>query len=431
MTQDAGVVRLARPFDAHRRAASQSMRDLIHSVMLQLDGYERHFGLRERKRSADAAAVYLDTVDAILCDLVHRELECAGGRVYVSQSNQVLRKKSRYKGRAMGKTLPDILKVMSAPEMGFATLTPGKPRFTASDEGWTFTVKGKQTLMSAGAKLLSRIETFSIGFTDIGRSPEEEIILLRGEKLRSDTSGPLVDYADTEETDRLRRQLVDINGWLEQADIECDQTDTHDRCLRRIFNNADFRQGGRLYGGFWQSMKGAERLCSIMIDDDSTVELDYGQMGLLLLYGLEECAPPSGDLYDLSEYGLPASCRPGIKKVTQAAINAAKPLARMPKGARKTIPKRVPLAKVMEAIRQRHPRIAHRFGGGIGMQIMRLESDILVDVLLTLKDREIVALPVHDAVLVNANYEEEAKMVMIDVFREHTGLMPEVTIEHP
>jgi len=431
MTLAAETVGRARPFHAHRRSASQSMRDLIHDVVLQLKGYENHFGLRKRKRSAKAAAVYLDTVDAILCDLVHRELESAGGRVYVSQSNQVLRKKSRYKGSAMGKALPDILKVMSAPEMGFVTLTPGKPRFTASDDGWAFTVKGKQTVMSAGGKLLSRIKTFGIEFTDIGRSQEEETILLRGEKLRSDQPGPLVEYADTEETVRLRQQLADINDWLEQADIECDQTATHDRHLRRIFNNTDFRQGGRLYGGFWQSMKGLDRLCSIMIDDDSTVELDYGQIGLLLLYALEGCKPPTGDLYDLSEHGLPASCRPGIKKVTQAAINAAKPLSRMPQGARKTIPKRISLARVMNAIQQRHPEIVHRFGEGIGMHIMRLESDILVEVLLTLKDQQIVALPVHDAVLVNAHHEQEVTQVMIEVFQEHTGLIPEITVEHP
>ena len=407
------------------------MRDLIHDVLLQLQGYEGYYHSRKRKRSADAKAVYLETVEAILCDLVYRELESSGGCVFVSQSNQVLRKKSRYKGLALGKTLPDILKVMSAPEMEFVTLTPGKPRFTASDEGWAFTVKGKQTVMSAGPKVLSRIATFGIGFADIGRSTAEETIVLRGEKLHRDQPGALIEYADTEETSRLRQQLADINHWLETANIDCDQSAPHDRRLRRIFNNADLRQGGRLYGGFWQGMKGNDRLCSITIEDDSVVELDYGQMGLLLLYGLEGCKPPLGDLYDLSAFGLPVACRPGIKKVTQAAINSAKPLKRMPQGARKTIPTRIPLAKVMDAIQQRHPEIAQRFGGGIGLQLMRLESDILLDVLLTLKDRQIVALPVHDAVLVNASHEQEAKQVMIEVFHQQTGLIPEISIEYP
>ena len=65
------------------------------------------------------------------------------------------------------------------------------------------------------------------------------------------------------------------------------------------------------------------------------------------------------------------------------------------------------------------------------MQIMRLEADILVDVLLALKDRNITGLPIHDAVLVNGNFEAEAKDIMIRVFREKVGLTPEVSVEHP
>ena len=53
---------------------------------------------------------------------------------------------------------------------------------------------------------------------------------------------------------------------------------TQDRYLKRIFNNSDFAQGGRLYGGFWQSMSSQERQEHVEIDEDSVVELDYGQM---------------------------------------------------------------------------------------------------------------------------------------------------------
>ena len=65
------------------------------------------------------------------------------------------------------------------------------------------------------------------------------------------------------------------------------------------------------------------------------------------------------------------------------------------------------------------------------MKIMRVESDILVQVLLALKDKGITALPVHDAILVNANYEDEAKEVMVEEFRKRIGLLPDVSTEHP
>lgn len=168
----------------------------------------------------------------------------------------------------------------------------------------------------------------------------------------------------------------------------------------------------------------------IIIDDNSIAELDYGQTGLLLLYGFEGAVPPEGDLYDLSEYNIPTSCRPGIKKVIQAAINTSKPLGRMPQGVRKTIPRKISLSEVLEAVKKRHPAIAHKFGASIGMQLMRKESDILVEVLLALKSKNITALPIHDAVLVNGNYDKEAREVMIRVFKELVQLTPEVTIEH-
>jgi len=40
-------------------------------------------------------------------------------------------------------------------------------------------------------------------------------------------------------------------------------------------------------------------------------------------------------------------------------------------------------------------------------------------------------LPVHDALLVNANFEEQAREVMVEVFREKTGLPPEISTELP
>jgi len=427
------IYETARPFNPYRRCASDAMKEVVAEVLNQMGGYEEYHETRERKRSAESQVSYEGTVEAIVCDLVHSELEVAGGRVHVSQSNRILRKKSRYKGTALGKTLPDVLKVMAAEEMGFVVITPGQRKYTIKDETLTETVSGKQTTLTAGRKILSSIDKFKLTFADIGRSTEEEVIILRGPKVRGDKAGELIEYVDTEETINQRQQLQVINNWLGQADIECNnipRINLHDRCLKRIFNNADFAQGGRLNGGFWQRLKHSERLESIILDDDSIAELDYGQMGLLLLYGVAGAVPPNGDLYDLSEYGIPISCRPGIKKVIQAAINAGKPLGRMPQGARKTIPEKISLFAVLEAVEKRLPAIAHRFGASIGMQLMRKESDILVDVLLALKSKNITALPIHDAVLVNGNYAEEAREIMIKVFKEHVKLTPEVTIEH-
>jgi hypothetical protein len=62
------------------------------------------------------------------------------------------------------------------------------------------------------------------------------------------------------------------------------------------------------------------------------------------------------------------------------------------------------------------------------MQLFRNESDILVDVLLTLKTQGIVGLPIHDAVVVRDDNSDKTKAVMKDTFLGHTGITPDVTL---
>ncbi|QFS97320.1 hypothetical protein FIV06_07805 [Labrenzia sp. THAF191b] len=68
-----------------------------------------------------------------------------------------------------------------------------------------------------------------------------------------------------------------------------------------------------------------------------------------------------------------------------------------------------------------HPDISDAFFTGIGHRCQFLESQILVEVLLTLKETNIIALPIHDAIIVPASAVATAKEVMLDVFKRRTG----------
>jgi hypothetical protein len=175
-------------------------------------------------------------------------------------------------------------------------------------------------------------------------------------------------------------------------------------------------------------MSSDERQEHILIEDDCCVELDYGQMSLAILYGLTGTKPPEGDLYDLSAEGIPTDYRKGIKTVIQALINSSNVPRRMPKGVRKLIPSEYNIKDILEAVARKHPVIFPLMTSGIGMQLFRKESDILVDVLETLRSEGIVALPVHDAVVVRDDNADKAEAVMKQVFREHTGITPDVTL---
>jgi hypothetical protein len=77
---------------------------------------------------------------------------------------------------------------------------------------------------------------------------------------------------------------------------------------------------------------------------------------------------------------------------------------------------------------QKHPVIFPMMASGIGMQLFRKESDILVEVLEALRSQAIVALPVHDAVIVMEEHKQTTITIMKKVFKDHTGITPQVTL---
>jgi hypothetical protein len=423
-----------RAFNPFLIAKSDKLKRLIAEVQTQIEGYEAYYQTRRRARRGVDQITFERMIEAILCDLCLLHLDPQYDVIHLPLSNKVLRKASRYKSPVLGKTLPDLLNIMTAPEMDFVVLTKGHKHFRIIDQDLNVVpAEGVQSTLALGPKLLSRIERFGVTQADITWSREQEAIVLRKVKKPGQTQPEAKEYKDTEHTHHLSEQMQDINAYLAAADITCDHTTVNpqDRYLRRIFNNGSFDQGGRLYGGFWQRMTSEERAEHIRINQDAVVECDYGQMSLLLLYaeaGAQDQIP-EGDLYDLSTYGIPQECRPGTKKTLQAIINSPTLPTRLPRGARKYIPSRISLKDILLAIQNKHSKIYPLMTSNIGMQLFSKESDILVAVLLALKEKGIVALPIHDAVLVADEDKEIAREVMRDVFRDITGITPEVTIE--
>jgi len=425
----------SRAFNPHLRAKTPNMKNLIGDVVNQIEGYEEFYWLRKRKRKANDQETLERTVEAILCDLVLLHNDSIHDSLFRPLSNQVLRQASRYKGVALGKTLPSILQAMASEELDFITLEKGKTEFAIKDEELaTAPIGGSRTRIAPSTRLLTRLHERQLQQADVKDDLDAECIILRAEKttadLKADRSGAQVQYEDTEHTEALRQEVRAYNRWLADADITCDAlgVNPNNRRISRIYNNSDFDQGGRLYGGFWQGMSTQERLESISIGGDCVVELDYGQMSLMLYYAEASKVPPTGDLYDLSEQGIGPEYRTGIKKITQAIINAQNVPTRFPKNTKKHCGK-LKLNTIIRAVKEKHSGIYPLMTSGIGMQMFRKESDLLMEVLLEMKDKGIVALPIHDAVMVADEHKELAKDIMIRVFREQTGLTPQVTEE--
>jgi hypothetical protein len=200
--------------------------------------------------------------------------------------------------------------------------------------------------------------------------------------------------------------------------------DTLDRRLRRIFTRGSFETGGRLFGGFWQPIKSAERLYGLRIDGRPVAYLDFGQMTARIAYGMVGAPLPSGDLYNVA--GL-EPFRDGVKKLMNALFFADRPLQRKPQGTAKLLPKK-PLADLRDMIRRAHVPIVRLFECGAGHRLQFMESEILVAVLLALGHRSIAALPVHDALLVRHDQASVAAEWMARTFRSKIGVDATVSI---
>ena len=201
--------------------------------------------------------------------------------------------------------------------------------------------------------------------------------------------------------------------------------DLSERRLRRYFSRGSFESGGRLFGGFWQELKKAQRK-NIIIDDEEAVSLDYSQMGPRILYGLCRMIPTSNDCYRIPNYDR---YRNGIKKVFNAMTFAEKPVTRYPKGVKQMFKEDIRFQEVSDAIQSYHSGIAHKFYVVIGHYLQYLESQILIKVLLGLKDLGIHALPIHDAVVVGRAWVDMSRQLMEQVFLDMTNVESWVQVE--
>ena len=84
---------------------------------------------------------------------------------------------------------------------------------------------------------------------------------------------------------------------------------------------------------------------------------------------------------------------------------------------------------VMSIIREYHHVVADQFYKGLGVALMRKESDVMVELLLELKRQHIVALPIHDGVLVADGVHEQTIEIMKIVFEEYVCVAGVVNIE--
>lgn len=411
-------------FDPSRIPVTVNAKTLVDIVRRQLLSYEAHRSPRKRARKQVDQVRFDRIVAAIVCDLAHAALTDPKAWRHISLSK---RKHGREAVGApfMTEARIEIIEWMNKPEMDWLELR--KAAQVRNPFG------GQQSTIRASARLRNYMADHEIHFGDLGRDPElmGDPIVLRSGKVNGKAKALSVPPGQPAET--YRAEMLKINRWLTAADIVCDWPDKNGRLrddgqrrLRRIFNNGRLDHGGRLYDGFWQPMPDSERLGGIAINDEPVVSLDFGQCAISIAYAQMKALPPEGDLYLIPGF---EECREGVKKVLSAQLHRSVPMQKFPRGTRKYFPRRLKVDVVVEAILRHHAPIRPLLFTGFGMPGFFIESQILVRSLLELIDQGVVALPIHDCLLVPLSAAEAARDVMQASFKAVTGARTDIEID--
>lgn len=252
-----------------------------------------------------------------------------------------------------------------------------------------------------------------------------------------------VEFKPTAEILALSDRVRQINAFIHSNRVELLDSDRlvlkdpseSSMVLKRYFfvpRGADpevqgtwLKSGGRLFGGFWETMRKADRQ-RLRINGERVCEVDFRSMNAHIAYALAGAEPPTGDLYaipGLEGYRAdvkmlfnamlskdagqdstrwPKSMREEEKKLEASDISAAD----KPAGA--IISSKIRPPKAMSMITEHHAGIADMFAAGRIGEIQFLESETLIAALEALRSFNIPALPIHDALLVPASGAEKA-----------------------
>ena len=257
-----------------------------------------------------------------------------------------------------------------------------------------------------------------------------------GETIRlTDADGKLVDYRDTDATERLRRSLRDRNEILKSLRIDLlvpGAVNTRNTIrlgdvmlypgmqqLHRVFNRRSFKLGGRFYGGWWQPIPKPAR-AHLLLEGEPTAEVDFPELHPRMLYSL------AGRRLDGDAYDVPAYERDLVKRALMILLNADKPQAALRAVAEKIGGKGAfaRACAVIAALEEKHALIRQFFGSGAGLTLMRHDSDVAETIMRDMFRQGLPILPIHDSFIVHRRDRErllEAMAKGLNEFAARTG----------
>lgn len=246
-----------------------------------------------------------------------------------------------------------------------------------------------------------------------------EVIYLR-DKIANE-SVP-VEYQDTPETIAMRKEVEAINAHLRRypcthvGPLVTANVNYHPYLIR-IFNNNDWRQGGRLYGYWPQSIKAEDRH-KLRIQGEPLADMDFGSCAVALLHfhdGIE--FDP-----DIDPFLIPGfeAHRDTIKRASYAILNSPKKLTGYPDEFSKEGRSKLTWKELNELIKKHIP-IIHKYSyTGIGLILSYYESCILVRVMNMLISANVGFIPMHDGIMIPESQKDLTSWLMRGCYYYYT-----------
>ena len=300
--------------------------------------------------------------------------------------------------------------------------------------------------MRPSKKLLQAFKEFKVTPKCIYRKPIELIRL-------NDSKKKFEEYKDTPTTNSMRSKLFAYNNLLLQTRIKIKRNKNVNRYLElhptnfknieyyRIFNDSSFERGGRFYGAWWVTLDKDVRR-SITLNDEKTEELDYGSIGIHLLYSQENLNyynlnGNNSDPYILK--GIDPEEREVNKKIITFALNMSpgdrhrKFVYTVRKKIKKTNNKRSILGikkllnvptprevhKRLRIFEEENVPIKHHLFTSVGTKLQFKDSCIAESVIERMVSMRIPILVIHDSFIVQYRNKKLLHKFMNHVFREH------------
>ncbi|GLQ35352.1 hypothetical protein GCM10007939_16350 [Amylibacter marinus] len=425
----------ARPFDPQWTTDAPELLKYLDDLCTEMTLAE----VRLKKRKSDAQPSFEAAIKAIVLDLYRANESNPDLEVGIASGTTTLQKlsKSRYGASFISaRTFQDALSILIS--QGLVIITT--PHWH-DPSGKTSRVARHR----ASEMLLSALRGAGASVALLRRhSASEGIILKDGKKKK-------IEYGDIQVANDARDRLRVINRMLRNhwADIalpdseliahkaavsgkrkeEASQSfDFAARTVHRVFNNDDWEQGGRFYGGWWISIP-SELRPLILIDGKPTVEVDYSGLHAAMLYAMDGKAIPSDPYEHCYSKWSNKSARKLVKLAFNAMLNADSTIKISPIDGFREDFMGMAWQEFLLYVVSCFPEFEHHFGTGIGLRLQFRDSMLAETVMLKFASQGNACLPVHDSSIVHHALLDDLTSAMQEAFEDEFGAVGEVSYQ--